>query len=182
MNRGDDRPGQLEVTVSFGADEVVVGVQGDVDLVTATDLGSVLASVLGHETPVVVDLAATHFMGVAGLRVLETGGKQLAECGRRLTIRSPSVLVSKMLSITGLADIMTVEGDEKGPGRLGPTQAAAVPSPPVPTDDGGLTGHVRRVGAIPAGDDVLAGALGLVVALASPPPKRHGSWAAPPSV
>ena len=153
MTCGHDRLGQLEVTISFGEDEVVVGVHGEVDLATATDLGAGLAAALDAGAPVVVDLAATSFMGVAGLRVLEIGAEQLAGCGRRLTIRSPSVLVSRMLDITGLADIMNVESADGG-------------VTPVSTGAGGLNGHLRRVAAIPAGDDVVDGALGLVVALA----------------
>ena len=152
MTWGADRLGQLEVTISFG-DEVVVGVHGDVDLVTAADLGAVLAAAPERGSPVVVDLAATRFMGVAGLRALESGAKELAACGRRLTIRSPSVLVSRLLDITGLVDIIDVESADEGP-------------TPVSTDAGGLNGHLRRVAAIPAGDDVVDGALGLVVALA----------------
>ncbi len=166
VTRGDDRLGQLEVTISFGADAVVVSVHGDVDLVTAADLGAVLAAAVERGSPVVVDLAATHFMGVAGLRVLEIGAERLAACGRRLTIRSPSVLVSLMLAITGLVDIVNVEGADEGRGRLGPEQTVAVPGTPAPTDARGLNGHLRRVAAVPAGDDVVDGALGLVVALA----------------
>jgi len=163
----DDRLGQLEVTVGFGADEVVVSVLGDVDLLTAPDLSVVLDAVLERRSaPAVVDLSGTHFMGVAGLRVLETGAERLAACGRRLTIRSPSILVSAMLDITGLADIVNVEHPDQGRGHLGPEQTAAVPGTPVTTDGDSLTKHLRRVTAIPADDDVVDGALGLVVALA----------------
>lgn len=151
MTRGDDRLGQLKVMISFGADEVVLSVHGDVDLVTAADLGAVLAAAVERESPVVVDLAATHFMGVAGLRVLEIGAEQLAARGRRLTIRSPSVLVSWMLAFRGLIDIMNVEGGDEGRGHPGPGQTAAAPGTPVSTDTGGLTRHLRQVTAIPAG-------------------------------
>ncbi len=153
VTRGDDRLGQLEVTISFGEDEVVVGVNGEVDLATAADLGAALTAALERGSPAVVDLTATRFMGVAGLRVLEIGAEQLAARGRRLTIRSPSVLVSRMLDITGLVDILNVEGAGEGP-----TAAS--------TSAGGLNGHLRKVSAIPADDDVVDGALGLLVALA----------------
>ena len=154
------------MTVSFWADEVVVSVLGDVDLVTAPDLNVVLAAVLERGPgPAVVDLADTHFMGVAGLRVLEAGAERLAACGRRLTIRSPSVLVSRMLDISGLAEIVNIQRADQGHGHLGPEQTAAVPGTPV-TEAGGLTRHLRRVTSIPADDDVVDGALSLVVALA----------------
>ncbi len=167
MTRGDGDLERLEVTVSFGPDEVVVGVLGDVDLFTAPDLGALLTAVLERAPgDAVVDLGGTNFMGAAGLRVLEAGAAQLVACGRRLTLRSPSILVSWMLEITGLADIVDVEGADQGRARLGREQTAAVPGTPVTTQARGLTGHLRRVSAFPADDDVVDGALGLVVALA----------------
>ena len=166
MTPGDDRLGQLEVTISFGEDEVVVGVHGDVDVATVADLSTVLAAAVERDSPVVVDLAATHFMGLAGLSALEIGAEQLAGCGRRLTIRSPSVLVSRLLAITGLVDIMNVEGAAEGRGQRVRERTSAVAGPPVSTDVGGLNGHRRRVAVIPAGDEVVDGALRLVVALA----------------
>ncbi len=167
MTSGVARLGQLEVTVSFGADDVVVAVVGDVDLVTAADLDAVLAPVLERGTVrTVVDLGGTHFLGVAGLRVLEAGAKRLAARGCRLTIRSPSFLVSWMLDVTGLADIVNVEHPEKVGDRLGREQIASVPATVAKTETTGLARHLRQVTAIPAGDDVVDGALGLVVALA----------------
>jgi len=100
-------------------------------------------------------------MGVAGLRI--SSPARSARRGRRLTIRSPSILVSWMLDITGLADIVNVEGADQGRGRLGPEQTAAVPGTCVTTEAGGITRHLRRVTAIPAQDDVVEGALGPVV-------------------
>lgn len=50
--------------------------------------------------------------------------------------------------------------------HLGPEQSESTPSPVVRTSDNDLTHHLRRVTAIPADDDVVDGALRLVVALA----------------
>lgn len=149
--------------MTFGVNEVVVSVVGEVDLVTVEDLEAVVAAVVerGHAS-VVVDLAGTHFLGIAGLRVLEAGATRLATTGRRLSIRSPSVLVTWMIAATGLVDIVNVQH----PAALGSEQPAAGAGAPATTHAGGLVRQLRPDTGVPADDEVVDAALGLVVTLA----------------
>jgi len=162
VTTGSPSPGHLELTVSFDADEVALSIRGDVDVVTAPDLAAVLAAVLdqGHSS-VVVDLAETAFLGVAGLRIIETSARRLAATRSALSIRAPSKLVRRLLQLTGLADVVNVVDPSE---HLGPTQTG--PRARALTVAGELTHQLRRLTAIPADGDVVDGALRLVVALA----------------
>jgi anti-anti-sigma regulatory factor len=111
----------------------------------------------------VLDLTGMDFVGAAGLAVVASAVRRLATSSSRLTIRSPSARVLRFLEITGLADQFCLELPPDG-GRLGPEQSTSVPGLPV-----GIPAQahdLRRVGAVPADEDVVDGALRLVVALA----------------
>ena len=169
------------LTVNFGGDQAVVGVRGEIDLLTAPVLAAVLTTVIDRGHPsVVLDLAETTFMGVAGLRIIEAATDRLEASKYGLLLRSPSAQVRRLLEITGLAetvnvdhlddvDAVEVEKDE-GAGdvgvRLGPEQTASVPGTPVTVEPANLASQLKHVTAIPADHDVVDGALRLVVALA----------------
>ena len=169
------------VTVGFAGDQAVVGVRGEVDLLTAPELASVLTAVIdrGHSS-VVLDLAETTFMGVAGLRIIEAATDRLEASKGGLSLRSPSAQARRLLDITGLAETIHVahdddvdaaeavgdEGAEDVDDRLGPEQTASVPGRPVTVETANPTHQLRHVSAIPAENDVVDGALRLVVALA----------------
>lgn len=114
----------------------------------------------------VLDLGRTDFMGAAGLGVIATTASRLRSSGGGLTIRSPSALVVRMLDLTGLTQIVTLEEVGPAEGQLGPEQTAAVPGSPVVVEAAGQADRWRRVTAMPADLDVVDGALRLVVALA----------------
>jgi anti-sigma B factor antagonist len=106
--------GGFAVAVSFLEGEVVLSVRGEVDLVSAPELRSVLGEMidLGHRV-VAIDLAELSFMAVAGLGVIATEAGRLGSMGGTLFIRSPPALVRKLLDITGLTTIVRVEDLEQ---------------------------------------------------------------------
>jgi len=167
MTMAKGSPGGFGIKVSFTAERAVLGVQGELDLVTAPELAAMLAAVIdrGHGA-VVLDLAELDFMGVAGLRIIEAGAGRLESLGGRLTVRGPSDLVRRMIDIAGLAALVTIELAEHAHDHLGPEQTAAAPGAPVTVDPASLAHQLRRITAIPADEDVVDGALRLVVALA----------------
>ncbi len=169
------------VTVGFTGDQAVVGVRGEVDLLTAPELAAILTAVIdGGHSSVVLDLAETTFMGVAGLRIIEAATDRLGSSRGGLSLRSPSAQVRRLLDTTGMAEAVHVahDGDvdavevEEGEGaedvddRLGPEQTASVPGTPVTVEPADPARQLRHVSAIPAENDVVDGALRLVVALA----------------
>lgn len=157
--------GGFAVTVAFADDQVVVAVRGEVDLVTAPELGAVVDAVIhqGHRS-LVLDLAAVSFIDGSGLTVIADGAGRLAATGGELILRSPSAMLTQILEVTGLSGTVRLEQPDRHP--LGAEQSAAFAGRPGNVDVAGLVGQLRRVSAIPAGDDVVDAALRLVVALA----------------
>jgi len=167
VTTGNDFSRDFEVAVSFARGRVVLGIRGEVDLLTAPDLGALLDAVISQQhASVVLDLAELAFMDAAGLRVIASGVHRLGALGEELTIRSPPTMVARLLAITGLSEMVSFEQAQPAPNHLGPEQSTSALSSPSKLAVGGLTGHLRQATAIPADHDVVDGALRLVVALA----------------
>ena len=166
MNVDDPLEGFV-LAVSFADSGPVVAVQGEIDVLSAPELRAVLGGLIdaGH-TAVVLDLAGCTFLDAAGLGVISDGIGRLHPSAGTLTLRSPSSMVRRLLRITGMVESVVITEPELRAQRLGPEQA--VHSPPEPARSGRsvLYPTLRKVSAIPADDDVVDGALRLVVALA----------------
>lgn len=136
-------------------------------MLTAPDLGVLLDAVIdqGH-TSIALDLADLIFMGSEGLGVIASGVSRLGAIGEDLTIRSAPTLVIRLLEITGLSEVVRLEEPEPVLERLGPEESLEAPGVLAKLTMGDLTSRSRHVTAIPAGHDVVEGALRLVVALA----------------
>lgn len=167
MTTGPGPLERFEVTVGFVDDQPVVGVRGEVDLVTAPVLGALVDALIGggHRS-LVVDLGGVDFMSASGLNVIAAGAGHLGRIGGGLALRSPSAVVSRMLAVTGLSEVVRVESPDPDPGPLPAERSTAAPGFPVRVGVAALAGPIRRVTAIPASADVVDGALRLVVALA----------------
>ncbi|MHB1487790.1 MAG: anti-sigma factor antagonist [Acidimicrobiales bacterium] len=155
------------VTVDFAGNQVVLGVRGDVDLLSAPDLAAFLDVIIdrGHAS-VVLDLSDLDFMDASGLRVIAAGVRRLGSLRGELAIRSAPALVTRILEITGLAEVVRFEQPEPAGDHLGPEQSGRIPGVPVKVGAANLAQHLRQVTAVPADEDVVDGALRLVVALA----------------
>jgi anti-anti-sigma factor len=164
---GDAAEAGFGVTFSFLEAQAVLAVRGEIDFASAPELGAVVDAVIGRgHQAVVLDLAGLDFMDAAGLSVIATSAGRLDRSGGALTIRSPSPLVRKLLAITGLAEIVNVEHVSQVRSRLGAEETVTAPGRPVTLEPLRLARQLRRMAAIPADEDVLDGALRLVVALA----------------
>jgi anti-anti-sigma factor len=154
------------VSVDFIEGRAVLSLRGDIDRSSAPELGAILAAVIerGHRS-VVLDLAELDLMDASGLAVITEGAGRLRLLGGKLTVRSPSSMVRRILISTGLYDLVPPEPSSPAPGRLGPEQPRVPPGPPVMGVDGPAS-HLRRVAALPSDDDLVDGTLRLVVALA----------------
>ncbi|MCW2601181.1 MAG: histidine kinase [Frankiales bacterium] len=154
------------VTVAFASSEAVLHVQGEVDLVSAPDLGAIVHAVIDREHLVVVlDLTELDFIDGAGLGVIAGAADRLVARGGGLIVRSASPFLVRVLATLGLSELLRGEQAAPMPGRLGPEQSVGRPGAP----DGIGTPRAtqpRRITAIPADNDVVDSALRLVVALA----------------
>ncbi|MDT8913795.1 STAS domain-containing protein [Amycolatopsis sp. PS_44_ISF1] len=93
--------GDLQVTVRWRGDAVVVAVAGEIDLVTAPEFDEVVAGVVDQGPAVlVVDLTGVSFLSSAGLQVLAGAHRRLGERGLRAV--TPSNVTARPFTSTGL--------------------------------------------------------------------------------
>lgn len=99
--------GHLAISVEMDGDGAVLAVQGEVDYLTAPELGAALDSLISRRQPsLVVDLARCEFMDSSGLQLIAGGARQLRERGATLTVRSPSATVRRLAAIMGLVEML----------------------------------------------------------------------------
>lgn len=147
------RPFAVEVVHRGGTSVLVVA--GEVDLVTAPELGRLAGAAIDRGCRhLVLDLGQVDFLGAAGAGVVAAAVYRLAALGGEVEVRAAPSLAQRVLEVTGLAERARVPGP---PGAL------------VTADDepAELVHALTRIGAVPASDHLLYAALGLVVALAT---------------
>lgn len=154
---------EFVAVVTFDGSRATISVSGEVDILTAPDLSGVVFAVLdGGRRNIVLDLADCSFIGAAGLDVIARAARRVTPAGGSITIRSPSATTRRILSITGLDQLVGVVEPAQPPARLGLEQPVAdrvVRSPGVrPAKPWGMT-------AMSADQGVVDAALQLVVAL-----------------
>jgi anti-sigma B factor antagonist len=89
---------------------VVVSVRGEIDIASAPVLWERLAEAIPTaQERLVVDLTDTTFMDSMGLSVLVRAFKRLRHGGADLVLRSPNGSVRRVLNITRLDTVITIE-------------------------------------------------------------------------
>lgn len=156
----------IEVAQRTGA--AVVTVRGEMDLVTAPMLSCVLAMLIDQGHPdLILDLGGLGFMDASGLGVMVEIASRSSSEGGALTVRSPSRLVRRILDITEVSALVTLEALGVEAVTLGAEQRPHDRSRPVEAATSSLSSDLVHVGSIPAGNDVIDAALRLVTALAA---------------
>jgi anti-anti-sigma factor len=145
----------------------VLTVQGEIDTRSAPKLGDTLDAVIdqGHRF-VVLDLGQIGFMDGSGLSAIRRRAERLATSGGALTIRSPSAMVGRLLDIVGMTHLVRIEPLELEEIMVlaeGDLQTFGIGKESDPSD---LSRYFQGISAIPAGDELIAGVLRLVVELA----------------
>ncbi len=100
---------RLRITTAEGEPPTFV-LDGELDPHTSPMLQAQIDEAMGdHGTSVVLDFAGVTFVDSAGLRVIADTHRRLHDAGGGLVIRHPSGGLVKLLSLTGLADHVTIE-------------------------------------------------------------------------
>ncbi len=97
-------------TIERQGDDRVVTVRGEVDAYSAPQLHACLEEVTGSsQRRVVIDVRDVAFIDSSGVGVLVAAVKRLREDGRRLVVRGPTRQMTKLLEMTGLRELVTVD-------------------------------------------------------------------------
>ena len=93
----------------------VVAVRGEIDPLTADLFGQQLDAAFAQVPRIVVDLREVTFMDSSGVRVLVQSFRDRDLDPTALVLRAPSPFIQRLLSITGLDKIFTIETDAPSP-------------------------------------------------------------------
>jgi anti-sigma B factor antagonist len=101
-------PDLVLATETFG-DRAVLTVRGELDAYSAPGLEDQVSRLIAQGVnEIELDLSGTGFLDSSGLRAILTAQRRLSESGGKLSLRSPSEAVTRLLEITGLTDHFTV--------------------------------------------------------------------------
>lgn len=166
MNSGSSSP--HEIVTSFEGSEAVLSLRGRVEHKGAFVLGASFdAAIDRHPTSMVLDLSELEFIGTAGMVAVANAERRLAEMGTKLTVRSPSELVNRLLGMMESAQVARMlERAPRESGPFGIEQVEQRSGLSVAAQPEGPTAEFRRMTAMPSDPDVVDGALRLVVELA----------------
>jgi len=146
--------------------QVVLGVIGEVDMVTAPDLKCLLGALIdrGH-TDVVLDLANLDFLDSSGLQAIEDTAARLRPSRGVLRIRSPSARTRWLLDLSEVSGLVEFEPSDPDLVPLG-SEHQAGDNATIVSAAAHRTADVGWATVMPAGHDVADAALELVTALA----------------
>jgi anti-anti-sigma factor len=166
MNTEPSEP--FETITTYEGTDAFFALHGRVENMAAFELGASLDAVIDrHPRSIEIDLTHLDFMGPTGFVALANAEKRLSEMGTKLTVRSPSELINRLLNIMEVADVSRLIGQALSDGgRLVAEQLGEMPALSLMGVQGDPTNEFRNVTAIPADPDVVDGALRLVVELA----------------
>jgi anti-sigma B factor antagonist len=103
----------LLVEVDVSQERVMVVISGELDLTTRPVLAERLSAVLSSRPRrVVVDMSGAEFIDVGSARLIATISRFLPD-GGRLIIRRPSLVVRRVLQLTGLDAGCEIQDDLK---------------------------------------------------------------------
>jgi anti-sigma B factor antagonist len=89
--------------------DLVVSISGEVDLVTASDLRQALAQALERSSRLVVDVGDVTFIDSTGLSALADAHRRAHDAGGAMILRRPSPMLKRLLQITRLDTLLTVD-------------------------------------------------------------------------
>lgn len=105
----------LDIKLDVLGDDVQVWVRGELDISTSPRLREAMLEVLtGRSDPFVItlDVSGIQFVDSTGLGVLVAVLKRMRYVGGDLVIRAPNPSLRKLLGLTGLDKVFTVEASE----------------------------------------------------------------------
>jgi anti-anti-sigma factor len=99
----------FSVEVQDGDEAVVIGVSGELDLASSPELERELERGSAPDAELlIIDLRKLEFMDSTGLSVLVRAHQKVTQSGKRFAVVKGPQQVQRLLSLTGVADRLTV--------------------------------------------------------------------------
>ncbi|MFF0549697.1 STAS domain-containing protein [Streptomyces sp. NPDC004311] len=125
-------PERLAVAVEPGPRRTRVHVSGEIDMNSSPEVREDLTAALdASPSGLDIDLAAVTFCDSSGLHVLLDLHHRAQEAGKTLVLSALSRAIIRLLHITGVQDLLTIQNPPDSPpsGSLRPAQAEGQPGP-----------------------------------------------------
>jgi len=106
----DDGDG-FSTRVTKDGDATLIYVSGEIDIATCERLRDAIEPHLGPQQTIILDLSDVEFMDSACLHVLEQARGTLTADGGSLFLRNPSVAAHRLVTISGLQDLLQADAD-----------------------------------------------------------------------
>jgi anti-anti-sigma factor len=106
-------PPELTARTTFDGDCATLELAGEIDLSNSTRVNLEFELILSRSPPPTalhVDLAQVTFMDSMGVAVLVTARRNAAAARCHLTVTAMSPAIARLLSMTGLAGVLTGDG------------------------------------------------------------------------
>ncbi|MFN8125011.1 MAG: STAS domain-containing protein [Candidatus Nanopelagicales bacterium] len=101
----------MEITTSDNGTATVVAVTGELDVYTAPELETALNDLIGQgRSDLVIDLSGVDFLDSTGLGVMVKALKWAREAGGGLRVVATQERITKVFTITGLDEVMSLSG------------------------------------------------------------------------
>jgi anti-anti-sigma factor len=167
MSLDDHRDDQFTIRTDLSEVAAVLTVLGRLDIIAVPALSALFDMVVaGPFRAVTVDVRGLDSITSECLALLADAAERLAALDRRLTIRSPSASIGRLLDVSGLKDLVVADPFGWSFGGLSPSESLTLPRPPVGVGPDGQLAKLQMGSEFPSEDDVVDGALRMVVALA----------------
>ena len=100
----------ISISIEHEGAGAIVIVGGDLEFGTAAALRTTLIDLAQRgSNPLVVDLAQLDFIDSTGLSLLVQAKQRIESQGQEFVLRHPTDRVQRVLEISGLADLFTIE-------------------------------------------------------------------------
>ncbi|WDZ86283.1 STAS domain-containing protein [Micromonospora cathayae] len=107
---------ELSITVHRTADEVVLRLAGEIDMLTAAQLSSTVNEVLGDPPPrIVLDLGGVTFCDSQGLGTLVVLSRKASHSQSLLVLTQVGDFLLRVLDITGLRSALMIRNNQSLP-------------------------------------------------------------------
>ncbi len=110
--------------------QAVVALRGELDVADAASLAAALMAAVARELVIVADLAALEFIDSSGAAALVLACRQARRVGGDLLLAGPQDQVLRLLTVSGLADVLSVRASvEDAAPDAGRSRQAPAPAP-----------------------------------------------------
>lgn len=101
----------FSTTVTRDGDATLISVTGEIDIATCERLRDAIEPHLGPQQTIILDLSGVEFMDSSFITVLVHARGTLTADGGSLFLRNPSTAAHRLLTITGLEDLLQNDAD-----------------------------------------------------------------------